>query len=174
MIVGARRFQPRTSVRSGAGAGAAAARIGVVVRPLVGPLAGVIVSSSSAMTMSWSPARDDRVHRRVERAASPPAGTRPMTRGVLERAQRVAEGPADQRRLVGEVDLVAAEVEQLRVDDRQPGLPAGLGGDAGDEVADQDELDLVAADQPGDLEVRRVADLGDDVVRLGPAVADCW
>ena len=36
------------------------------------------------------------------------------------------------------------------------------------------ELGLVAADHARDLEVRGVADLGDDVVRLRPPAAGCW
>ena len=96
-------------------------------------------------------------------------GPQPDERRILEREQRVAEGAAGELGQGREVDLVAIEVEELRVDHRQAGLPTRLGGDAGDEVAGQDELGLAAADQPGDVDVARVVELGHDVVRLGPA-----
>ena len=82
----------------------------------------------------------------LRRAAGRPE---PDERRILVREQRVAERPPDELGLRREVDLVAAEVEQLGVDDRQAGLAAGLGGDARDQVAGQDQLGLVAADQRG-------------------------
>ena len=105
---------------------------------------------------------------------APARGPDADERGVLEGEQRLAEGPARQLGQRREVDLVAVEVEQLRVDDRQAGLAAGLGGDPGDQVAGQDELRLVAADQACHVEVVRVVELGDDVVRLRAGGAGGW
>ena len=125
MIVGARRFQPRTSVRSGATSVRACVRI---------------AASSTAARLGRQPDRvvvladddqlvaggDDGVHRRVERRLR--AGrAQPDQRRIVEGEERLAEGLPDQLRDAREVDLVAAEVEQLDVDDRQPGLAAGLG-----------------------------------------------
>ena len=41
-----------------------------------------------------------------------------------------------------------------------------------DEVADRDPLRLFLADQLRDGDVRGIAHLGDDVVRIGPSVGD--
>ena len=72
----------------------------------------------------------------------PSPARRPDGRGALVGEEGFAEGPADEVRLLDEVDLVAAEVQQLGVDDGEARLAAGLGGDAGDEVADGHQLDL--------------------------------
>ena len=118
------------------------------------PCAIRTVSSSSAMTISRSPVASTRVHRRVQ-SAPPPSGGHDADHGrVLEREQRLAEGAAHEHRLVREVDLVAAEVEQLGVDHRQARLAAGLRDDPRDQLADQHQLGLVAADHARDLQVR--------------------
>ncbi len=68
--------------------------------------------------------------------------------------------------LLLEVDLVAPEVEQLGVHDRQAGLPACLCGYPGDHVAGQDELDLVASHHLCNHEVLGIVKHSDDVVGL--------
>ena len=137
-------------------------------RPAPSLLASRTVSSSSLIAMRWSPAAMT-VSIGGFRRGPASAGRSPIS-AESSKARRASPKvvPASSG-MLGEVDLVAVEVEQLRVDDRQTGLPAGLGDDPRDEVARQDELGLVAADQAGDVHVRRVAKLGDDVVRLRPA-----
>ena len=166
-MVGARRFQPRTSVRSGATSVRACVRIAASSTGDAS-LASRTVSSSSLMTMRWSPGAMTvsigglSVGFAVGRA-------QPDQSRILEGEECVAERLPDQLGDAREVDLVAVEVEQLGVDDRQPGLATGLGDDPRDEVARQDELGLGATDQAGDIHVRCVAQLGDDVVRLRAA-----
>ena len=70
----------------------------------------------------------------------------------------------DQARLGDQVELVAAEVEQVVVDDREPGLPGGLHDQPGADVVAVDD-DRVAAGQPGHRPVAPVAYRGDHVVR---------
>jgi hypothetical protein len=112
---------------------------------------------------------DEAVHRRVELDRSVGPGES-EDRGVLIESEDFAEALAGERRLLLEVDLVAAEVEQLLVDDREPRLARGLNGDPRQQVGDQHQLRLVARRQGGDGEVPRLPDLRHDVVRLGPAV----
>ena len=129
-----------------------------------------IASSSAAMRISRSSGPSTVAAGRVEVHAAGGAGD-PDERRVLERVLGLAERRARERRLVAEVDLVAVEVEQLAVDDRQAGLAAGLRDDPRHDVADDDQLDLVLARRAcAASRLLRVVDLGDDVVRLGPAV----
>ena len=116
-----------------------------------------------------SPGPMRRIHGRVQQWR--PTGRQQADDGrVLEGHQRIAKRPTGQAGLLREVDLVTAEVEQLGVDDREARLPAGLRGDAGDEVAHHDQLDLVLADHLRDRHVARVAHLGHHVIWLGPTV----
>ena len=75
---------------------------------------------------------------------------------------------------MGEVDLVAPEVQEVGVDAGEPRLAARLGGDAGDEVVHRYQLDLVASDHPGDAQVLGVAHPRDDVVGAPGAGSGCW
>jgi hypothetical protein len=73
------------------------------------------------------------------------------------------------------VDLVAAEIEQLLVDDRETRLTAGLHRDPRQQLGNQHQLGLVAPDDLRHREILRIADLGHHVVRrLAPrrAVGD--
>ena len=170
MIAGPRRFQPRTRVRSGA-ASSRLRRDDEVLEDAVDRLRGrthrvVVRGDRDELVLGG----EGRVHRRVE---ARPLACRmdPDDRRVLVREQGVAErAPHEARRHGGHVDLVTGEVEQLDVDDRQPGLAAGLGDDPRDQVAREDQLGLVAADHPGNVQVGHVPDLGDDVIRLGTPV----
>ncbi len=124
--------------------------------------ASLIVSSSSAITMRLSPAAMTVSDAGLSSAL--PVLHEPDHHRVHERELRVEEGLADQRRLLGEVDLGAVEVEQLGVDDAQAALPAGLHHDAADQVVGEHPVRLVRADQAGRLEVARILQLADDVV----------
>ena len=118
---------------------------------------------------------DRRVHRRVERGCAPSACRRPITAGVLVGEQRLAEGLADQRRLLLEVDLVAAEVQQLRIDHRQARLAAGLHDDARDQVARR--AISCASSLPTmlrHLQVPRVAGSRPRCGRAPAAGSGCW
>ena len=169
MIDGARRFQPRTSVRSGCGALGEAWRRTDSSTTTAGSADRWIRSSSAAITISRSPVPSTVVEGGLRRGV-PPAGSSPMTDASANAARLSPKVLPDQRRLLREVDLVAGEVEQLGVDHRQPGLAAGLRGDPRDDLLRQDQLDLVASDHAGHVDVGPVADLGHDVVRLGPSV----
>ena len=85
-------------------------------------------------------------------------------RAVVEVQLRLHVRLADQRGLLAEVDLVAVEVEQLGVDEREAGLAAGLHGDATDEVGAEHPARFILADQFGRLHVGVVTDLADHVV----------
>ena len=118
---------------------------------------------------------DRRVHRRVE------AGLRRLEqadqRRVAEAGQRVAERLCRRARArCDEVDLVAAEVEQVPVHHRQARLPAGLRGDAADQLAAQHQLRLarLASRATSTLRASRIS----ATIRYGSArrvgvVGDC-
>ena len=55
-----------------------------------------------------------------------------------------------------EIELLALEVEQVHVDDRQAGLAAGLRRDPPDQVAGQHADGLATTGQARDLHVSRV------------------
>ena len=117
---------------------------------------------------------DDAVHGRHELDAAV-AAAQAHEGAVLELMHGAGEGLSDHGGGVGEVDLVAGEAEQLLVDQRQPGLQAGLDGDLGDQVADLEDLDAALAGELGDGDVAGVADLGDHVLAaagLGGGAAD--
>ena len=85
--------------------------------------------------------------------------------------QGLAIGFANQAGFPGEVNLVAAEIQQFGIDGRKAALARGLGGDTRDQVACQHGLHLVAlADHLDQVHILRIADLGHDVVGPFPAV----
>ena len=91
-------------------------------------------------------------------------------RGILVGRDHLAIGAAGERGFRLEVDLGAVEIEQLGVDHRQSRLAAGLGGHPCDEVLALHVDGLLAAHQRRRLEIPRIADLRDDVIRLLLAV----
>ena len=110
-------------------------------------------------------AREGGIHRRIEehfaaRAHEPHHG------GIFIRGNHFTIGAPREARLGLEVDFSAIEIEQLGVDHRQAGLPAGLRGDARDQVFALHVDGFLAADQRRGLEIPRFADLGHDVIRL--------
>ena len=83
---------------------------------------------------------------------------------------RLVEGLADELRLGVHVDLDAVEVEQLRVDRRQPRLAAGLHEQAADERARRGSARRRRRRRGArPLSVRSSIDLGDDVQAFGRA-----
>src|ERR1044071_5539172 len=91
-------------------------------------------------------------------------------RGGGERRQRVGERESVESRVVLEIDLVAAVVEQLGVHGRESGLAARLRDDARDHIAGIDQLRFVASDQPRGLEILAIVNLRDDVELLRPSL----
>jgi hypothetical protein len=70
-----------------------------------------------------------------------------------------------------EVNFIAAEVHQLRVYDRKPGLARGLCDDARDQVACQHGQHVVLlTNQLQHGHILLIADLCDDVIRFGAAI----
>jgi len=169
MMAGPWRFQPRRSVLS-----AAASRTTAVTmasrsdgrRPRSDPRGAVVLGQHDRR----SPGRmgsDGGGQSCARPSRTIPAAMPPVTSdtGVPERRAR-------QLGQIGDVELVAGEVQELKVDRRQAGLAAGLGDDPGDEVVGHEQVDLVPRDEPGDGGAGFVADLGHDPVRLpraGPA-----
>ena len=70
-----------------------------------------------------------------------------------------------------EINLIAAEIHQLGVHDRKPRLTRGLRDDARDQIAGLHRLHVILlTDQLEHIHILRMADLRDDVIRLGAAV----
>src|SRR5215210_4810906 len=97
-------------------------------------------------------------------AAVPP--TDPDHRATLVGREGFVEGRASETGFAGEVDLIPTEVQEIRVDDGEARLAAGLGRDAGDEIVDGDQPELGASYHARHPEVLRIVDPGYDVVRL--------
>src|SRR5215213_10970242 len=97
-------------------------------------------------------------------AAVPP--TDPDHRATLVGREGFVEGRASETGFAGEVDLIPTEVQEIRVDDGEARLAAGLGRDAGDEIVDGDQPELGAPDHARHPEVLRIVDPRYDVVRL--------
>ena len=144
MMAGPRRFQPRISVRSGAAARVAAgATASVSTAPAPAPT--LAEPWSSASITSRSPARiasDGGGQSCARPSRTSPAGMPPVTRATA--SPKVEPG---QLREVGEVKLVAREVQQVEVDRGQARLAARLGDDPRDEVVGQEQVDLVPGDR---------------------------
>src|SRR5215211_2215522 len=87
-------------------------------------------------------------------------------RATLVRREGFVEGHADETGLAEKVDLIPPEVQEVRVDDGEARLAAGLGRDACDEVIHGDQPQLGASDHLGHPEVLRIADPRYDMVRL--------
>ena len=109
------------------------------------------------------------VHRRIDPYLAISAHHAHHRRHVIGR-QRLAIALADQARLFLEINFGTVEVEQFGVDHTQPGLAAGLRGDARDQVFTLDEHRFVAADQSRGFEVSLITDLADDVIRVFLAI----
>src|SRR5215211_8673500 len=87
-------------------------------------------------------------------------------RATLVRREDFVEGHADETGLSDKVDLIPPEVQEVRVDDGEARLAAGLGRDACDEIIHGDQPQLGASDHLGHPEVLRIADPRYDMVRL--------
>ena len=163
MIAAPRRFQPRTRIRSGP------ARTGRRAGSRRGPRARA--PPRPGVTRGPRPGAPGRRRRgapRPRRAPGGPPPSRTMPTGMAP-VMRATASPnvrpassADRR----DVELVAGEVEQLEVDRGEAGLAARLGDDPGDQLVRQEQVHLVAGDEPRDPRARPVAHLGHDPVRL--------
>ncbi len=102
--------------------------------------------------------------------SGPGGGADPDHGAVLVGEAGVGKGLAGQRRVGAEVDLVAPEVEQVGVHDRDPRLARGLHQQPGDGLAFVQQHGLGAADDSGRLQVGGLLDLGHQVHRLGGAL----
>ena len=91
-----------------------------------GTAAILMAASSSAMMIACMPGRDHGVHRRIELDPAVGIAEADQRAGLIGH-QRVAEGLAGERRLLGGVDLAAVEIEQLGIDRAQ----ARTGGSSG-------------------------------------------
>ena len=161
MMIGARAFHPRSSVCSGCATDGRAPDEPSGVnrwRGLARPNRLEVLRDRDRLIAR----AEDQRHRGVELDGAVARPDSDEGRAV-ECHQRVGEREPEQRRLFLEVDLVAAVVEQLRIDRGQSGLTAGLRHDAGDDVAGLDELRLVASDEPRRRHVPALADLRHDV-----------
>src|SRR5215203_3194121 len=87
-------------------------------------------------------------------------------RATLVCCEGFVEGHVDETGFADKVDLILPEVQEVRVDDRETRLAAGLGRDTCDEVIHGDQTQLGASDHLGYPEVRRIADPRYDMVRL--------
>ena len=167
-MIGARRFQPSISVRSGARWRLRGSMIAPMSTSMLST-AILIAASSSAISTALRPGCITRFHRRVEVDAARRVADADQRCRVVGH-QRVAKGVAAERRLLQRVNLAAGEIEQFAVDRRQAGLPRGVDDDPRDQVVGEHGLDLAAADDLGQLGGLCRLELGGDAVGRGPAV----
>ena len=167
MICGALPFQPSSSVCSARGAAAPAAADGRLVdgasaRPAEDQRIVVRRHGNQRVALP-----EDGIHRRVN--SDRILRFQADDRRVFKQEERLPVRLARQLVKAGQIDLVAVEIQELRVDHGESRLPAGLGDDPGDDRILENQLRLSPGGNPGDLQIPGLLQRGDDVIRLLPA-----
>ena len=85
--------------------------------------------------------------------------------GGFKQRERFAVCFSGEFRERAQIDLVSAKVEHLRIYGGKAGLAAGLRNDAGDDGVFKNDLRLTACGNPRDIDIFRLAQNGDNLVR---------